>query len=210
MIARRPPVDPHALARSILSGSRFRIAAASSRRSAMEMFLDWLRGVWSRMWDALFSHVHVGKAASTAIGYTIAIALIALVLVMIARLVFGSIRDVRRSDARPLEQPLDPHELYLRGRAAAARGDYQAALALLFRATLVKLQASEIVRDDPSRTVNQWRRAVAGAQPNLAPAFDAIARPFVAAVYAEIPARREQWLEAENAYAGLPDRRDRA
>lgn len=162
------------------------------------------------MWDALFSHVHVGTTAGRIIGDVLAFALIALVVIMTTRLVLGSIRDPSRVQARPLQPPLDPYGLYMRSRQAAARGDYRTALALLFRATLMKLQLGGIVHDDPSRTVNQWRRAVAGTKPDLAPAFDAIARPFVSAVYAERPAERAQWLEAENAYAGLPDTADRA
>lgn len=205
MIALRPPVDAQALAREILSQNRFRVHAASAQRTAWDMFWDWLRARWSQMWDALFSHVHIGKTAGSLIADAVAFALIALVLVIAARLVLGSLRDARRADARPLEPRPDPHEIYLRSRAAAARGDYRSALAALFAAALLRLQLLGVIGDDPSRTVNQWRRAVAGSHPALASEFDAIALPFVSATYAERPALREQWLDAENAYAGLPD-----
>ncbi len=211
MIARRPPLDPHALARTILSEKRFRVAVPSTHRTLLGMFWDWLRGFWSWLSDALFAHVHIGKGASVIIGDALALALIAVVIFMLVRLVLGSIRDARRPDAaaRPLAEEPDPQALFELGRAAAARGDYRSAVAFLFWAAVLRLARLERVPEDRSRTVNQWRRALTGAQPGAVSAFDAIALPFVAAFYGERPVAREQWLAAREAYASLPvERRD--
>ncbi len=205
MTASRPPLGARDLAREILSERRFRVAVPSTHRTLLEMIWDWLRGLWSRVWDALFSHVHIGSRASTIIGDALAVALIAVVVVVLVRLALGSIRDARRPDsAHPLLDRPDPGALYELSRQAAARGEYRLALALIFAATMRRLERLGIAREDPSRTVNEWRSALRGAQPAVLPAFDAIARPFVAAFYAEVPVARGEWMEAHDAYIALP------
>ena len=206
MIARHAPIDPHLLARTILSEKRFRIAVPSTHRTLWETVWDWLSALWARLSDALFSHVHIGSRASMLIGDALAFALIALVVVMLVRLVLASVRDARRPTgaAALLDNLPDAQTFYELSRTAAARGDYRSAIAFLFRAALLRLAGLEEVREDPSRTVNQWRRALARARPNAVPAFDAIALPFVAAFYAETPVAQAQWLSARDAYAALP------
>lgn len=205
MTASRPPLGARELAREILSESRFRVAVPSTHRTLWQLFWDWVRGLWSRIWDALFSHVHLSSRTSSIIGDVLAFALIAVVVVVLARLALGSIRDTRRNDsARPLVAAPDPGALYELSRQAAARGDYRMAVALLYAAAMRRFERLGFAREDPSRTVNEWRRALRGAQPAVLPAFDAIARPFVAAFYGEIPLERAQWMDAHDAYVGLP------
>jgi len=211
MIARRPPHGARDLAREILLQKRFRVAVPSTHRTLWEMFWDWVRGWWSRVWDALFSHVHIGNRASVIIGDVLAFALIAIVVVVLVRLVLGSLRDARRPDgARALPASPDPSALYELSREAAARGDYRMAIALLFAAAMRRLERLGIAREDPSRTVNEWRRTLRGAQPSVLPAFDAIARRFVEAFYAEKPVARGEWMEAHDAYVALPAELTRA
>jgi len=206
MIARHPPVDPQTLARTILSEKRFRVAIPTTHRSLWEMFWGWLRDLWSRLADAFFSHVHVGSRAGFTIGVATEVILIAVVVIVLIRLVIGIVRDARhpRSVARALAEPPDAQELYAQSRRAAAQGDYRAAVALIFRAALVRLERLGLVREDPSRTVNECRRSVAARAPALASGFDAIARPFTAAFYAELPVAQAQWLAAHDAYVTLP------
>ncbi|HEX5275032.1 MAG TPA: DUF4129 domain-containing protein [Candidatus Rubrimentiphilum sp.] len=205
MTASRPPLGARDLAREILSQKRFQVAVPSTHRTLWEMFWDWLRGLWSRVWDALFSHVHIGSRASTILGDALAVALIAVVVIVLVRLALGSIRDARRPDgAHALPELPDPGALYDSSREAAARGDYRMAVALLFAAAIRRLERLGIAREDPSRTVNEWRRTLRGRQPSVLPAFDAIARPFVAAFYAETPVARGAWMEAHDAYVALP------
>jgi hypothetical protein len=211
MTASRPPLGARDLAREILSEKRFRVAVPSTHRTLWEMFWDWVRGWWSRLWDALFSRVHIGSRVGVVIGDVLAVALIAVVVLVLVRLALGSIRDARRTDsAHPLIDSPDPGALYELSRAAAARGDYRIAIALLFAAALRRLERLGFAREDPSRTVNEWRRTLRGTQPAVLPAFDAIARPFVAAFYAEVPVARGQWMEAHDAFIALPVESGRA
>jgi hypothetical protein len=206
MIARHPPLDPQALAHTILSEKRFLVAIPTTHRSLWEMFWDWLRDLWSRLADAFFSHVHIGNRAGLTIGVVVEAILIAAVVFMLIRLLVGVVRDARhpRSAARALAEPADPQALYAQSRRAAARGDYRAAIALIFGAALLRLERLGLVREDPSRTVNECRRSVAAREPALASVFDAIARPFTAAFYAELPVAQAQWLAAHDAYVTLP------
>lgn len=205
MISGRPPLGARELARQILSEPRFRTAVPRAHRTLWEIFVDWLRGWWSRLWDALFSHVHIGNRASIVIGDALAVALIAVVVVVLVRLALGSIREARRQDsAHPLEDSPEPGALYELSRAAAANGDYRLAVALLFAAAMRRLERLGFAREDPSRTVNEWRRMLRGTQPAVLPAFDAISRPFVAAFYAEAPIERAEWMQAHDAYVALP------
>jgi hypothetical protein len=206
MIARHPPIDPQTLARTILSEKRFRVAIPTTHRSLWEIFWSWLRDLWSRLADAFFSHVHVGSRAGFTIGVVIEAILIAAVVFIVIRLLAGVVRDARhpRSAARPLAELPDPQALYAQSRRAAAQGDYRTAIALVFRAALLRLERLGLVREDPSRTVNECRRSVAAREPALASAFDAIARPFTAAFYAELPVAQAQWLAAHDAYVALP------
>jgi len=119
--------------------------------------------------------------------------------------VLASVRDVRSAaGAQPLSESPDPGALYELSRQAAELGDYRAAVALLFAAAMRRLERLGFAREDPSRTVNEWRRELRGTQPAVLPAFDAIARPFVAAYYAETPVERGQWMEAHDAFIALP------
>lgn len=212
MIARHPPLDPQALAHTILSEKRFRVAIPTTHRGLWEMFWGWVRDLWSRLADAFFSHMHIGNRSSVVLGDVLAVILIAAVILILLRLTVGIVRDARhpRSQARALAELPDPQALYAQSRQAAARGDYRTAVALIFRAALLRLERLGLVREDPSRTVNECRRSVAAREPALASVFDAIARPFTAAFYAEVPVAQAQWLSAHDAYVTLPQEQSHA
>lgn len=204
--AHRAPLDPHVLAREILLQPRFRVALVPRHRTLFEIAWQWLRDMWDRLARGLGSHVHVGKQAGLILGDAVVIALIAVIVFVALRLVLGAVRDPGRTQAGAtgLAPAADPHELFARSCDAAERGDYRAAIGLLFLASLVRIERLGLVSGDPSRTVNQWRRALSSRAPAIAGAFDAIARPFTAAFYAERPVGQGQWLSARDAYAGLP------
>lgn len=213
MIARHPPLDPKTLAHTILSEKRFRVTIPTTHRSVLEIVWDWLRDLWSRLADAFFSHVHIGNRAGVTIGFVVETLLVAAVIFMIVRLAFGAVRDARHprsAPAHPLAERPEPQVLYAQSRRAAAQGDYRAAIALIFQAALLRLERLGLVREDPSRTVNECRRSVAAREPAVAPVFDAIARPFTAAFYAELPVVQAQWRAAHDAYITLPQERHSA
>lgn len=157
---------------------------------------------------ALFGRVHIGRVNAAA-GDALLIALVLLVIVVLVRLLanavrVGSIKEVDRvQSAAPGASAL--HEMSL---SAAARGDYALAIVLLFRAALAALDVQGVVHDDPSRTVNECRRAVRAKAPTLAEHFDAIARPFTAVLYADQPVSEGQWRSALKAFANFPQAAD--
>jgi hypothetical protein len=204
LVPRLPPIDPNVLARKILSEDRFRVAIPSSHRTAWEIFWTWVRDQWNRLFDALFSHVHVGKQTGLVLGDLVVIALVAIVLIVGVRLMRGAVRDAQRAGgSQPLADDPDFESLYERSRLAALHGDYRGAIALIFWAALLKLERLGIIRPDPSRTVNECRRAVARGAPAAAPAFDKIARSFTAAFYAERAVALDQWESARDGFMAL-------
>jgi len=157
---------------------------------------------------ALFGRVHIG-APGPAIGDVLLIALVLVVIVVLVRLLMGAVRIGTAKTAYAAAQNAPDagvlHELSL---TAAARGDYSLAIVLLFRAALAALDVQGVVHDEPSRTVNECRRAVRAKAPPLAEAFDAIARPFTAVLYAEQPVTEGQWRSALQAFARFPQAAD--
>ncbi|HET9394036.1 MAG TPA: DUF4129 domain-containing protein [Candidatus Rubrimentiphilum sp.] len=204
LVPRLPPIDPSVLARKILLEDRFRVAIPTTHRTAWEIFWTWVRDQWSRLSDVLFSHVQVGRQTGVALGYLLVIALVVIILIVGARLMAGAVRDAQRAGrSQPLADTPDFESLYERSCLAALRGDYRAAIALIFWAALLKLERMGVIWPDPSRTVNECRRAVARGAPAAAPEFDKIARSFTAAFYAERAVAPEQWESARDGFMAL-------
>jgi Domain of unknown function (DUF4129) len=105
--------------------------------------------------------------------------------------------------ARPLPERASSRSLYALSDSAAQAGQYADAVALLFRAALAALDLQGVVHDDPSRTVNECRRAVRDRAPESVAAFDTIARAFTDALYAEETVSAQQWSAARDAYGAL-------
>lgn len=204
-----PRADPQHAARAILSQARFRIAvAAPARRTWWDAFRDWLGARWRDLMHALFGRVHIGRA-DAAFGDVLLIALVLVVIVVLARLLMGAVRvGTARAEYRPADAAPDAGALHELSVTAAARGDYALAIVLLFRAALAALDVQGVVHDDPSRTVNECRRAVRAKAPPLAADFDAIARPFTAVLYAGQPVTEVQWRSALQAFANFPQAAD--
>lgn len=202
--AQRPPVDPAAVARAILAQPRFRIqASASPAHTWWDALRQWIGERWSRLMDAFAHHVKLGPRASVAIGDVLIALLVLLVVVVSIRLLLGAARETAHTSAPnvvPLERHASAAELWQAAQAAAAAGAYASAIALAFRAALAALDTRGVLRDDPSRTVNECRRDVRARAPRVCAAFDVIARTFTAAVYAEERIGAEHWIEVEKAY----------
>lgn len=199
-----PARDPQALAREILSQSRFRIHAQTpAARTWWDAVRDWLGDRWNQLLNAFSHHVRLGGSASTAIGDVLLAVIIVLVVVVLVRLLLSVARDgfAGAGDGiSALAVPADPAALHQQARQAAQQGAYALAIALLFRASLAALDARGLLRDDPARTVNECRRDVRARAASLSGGFDCIARIFTAAVYAEDRVGAEQWNDAQRAY----------
>lgn len=200
-----PKTDPQHAARAILAQARFRVAVtAPARRTWWDALRDWLGARWHDLMHALFGRVHIGRA-DAAIGDALLVVLVLVVIFVLVRLFasavrVGSVRAADRSD----EPSLDAGALHELSLTAASRGDYALAIVLLFRAALAALDVQGVLHDDPSRTVNECRRAVRAKAPPLAEKFDAIARPFSAVLYADEPVSEAQWRAALQAFAYFP------
>lgn len=200
----RPPHEPAALARRILSESRFRVLVPVRRTHTWwDTVRQWLADRWDQFWDALSRHVHVGGGWSVAAGDVLIAAIILLVVFIIVRLLMSMAREpggaaTLRASALPVHA--DPRELQTAALAAAQRGAYAVAIALLFQAALALLDARGLLRDDPARTVNECRSDVRLRAAHLSAPFDRVARLFTAAAYAEIRMSESQWAQAREAY----------
>lgn len=200
--AHRPPLDPASLARRIVSEPRFRMQIHARE--------DWWTRFWTWFWSkvaALFGH---GGSAPPGIvdliGDIVLFAAACLVIYFVVRLLRSIVRDApaqQQFAARTIERKTAAREWYERAMAAAAQGRYGAAVVLLFRATLAILDLRGVVHDDPSRTVNESRAELLRSAPQFAAGFNAVARTFTAALYAEDPVSNAQWEEARGAYDAL-------
>lgn len=204
--AQTPARDPQALAREILAQSRFRgHTQAPASHTWWDTVRDWFGDRWNQLLDAFAHHVRVGPGAGAAIGDVLLVIVIALVVVVVVRLLLGMARENASAEgaAHPLSVRANPTALHAAAQQAAQLGGYAAAIALLFRAALATLDARGLLRDDPSRTVNECRRDVRARAMPLSPSFERIARAFTAAVYAEDRVTAEHWDDAERAYGEI-------
>ena len=204
--ARRPPLDAHSLATTILSATRFRVrTGAQPRKTLWDMFWGWLGDRWNDLLDAFGRHVHLGKSFSFLAGDAIIVLAVAAVIFAAVRLLSNYVwepSDSGRGDRGYAQRP-SAHVLFAQSNAAADRGEFAVAIALLFQAALAALDVRGVVHDDPSRTVNECRREVRRTAPRCIEPFDALARAFTAVLYAEVPAGEAQWTSARAAYAAL-------
>lgn len=202
-----PPHDPAALARSILSQSRFRVSVhAPQAHTWWDSVRQWIGDRWNQLMDAFSRHVHVGGRWTIAAGDVLIAVIIALVIVVVIRLLLTMARDAAAPPgihASALPVHADARKLHTAAMHAAERGAYAAAVALLFQASLALLDARGMLRDDPARTVNECRSDVRRRASRLSPPFDRIARIFTAAVYAEDRLTPAQWSDAQDAYAAF-------
>jgi Domain of unknown function (DUF4129) len=203
--------DPQALARGILLQSRFRLHMQTvPAHSWWDAARDWIAARWNQLLEAFAHHVRIGGTTGVAIGDLLLVLAIGGAIAMVARLLLTIDRDrsqTAMSNARALPVHADAAALHAQAHEAAASGAYALAIARLFRAVLAGLDARGILRDDPSRTVNECRRDVRERAAAFSSAFDCIARAFTAAVYAEDHVSSQQWNDAERAYGEIAVRR---
>lgn len=176
-----------------------------------DVAVSWLQDRLRQLSEAFAHHVHLTGKTSVAVGDVILALASAVVLIVALRLIAGYVREraAPASAIHEISPRLTADELYARSTRAAASGEYNAAITLLFRAALAALDIRGAVHDEPSRTVNECRRELRERASRLLPAFDALARIFTAALYADAPVTAVQWNEAREAYAQLrPGRAD--
>ena len=100
----------------------------------------------------------------------------------------------------PLEVEQAVADLRTAALAAAQRGDYALAIALIFRAALSALDERELIGYDGARTPGEYRRLVRRTIAAAANAFDDLTVRFVRASYARTATTREDFDGAAGAY----------
>lgn len=210
-----PPRDPGTLARAILSdSSRYQLTQPRVRerpKNWLERAWDWIALQWSRLLGSLLRNVRVSNKTSIGLGAILLVLLAAVLLVVIARALAALTRGgARRAPDAPRAEAQDVRQLYQRSADAAAVHALTQALQLLFAAVIVTLVQRGVTRYRRSATVGDLRREILAHDASLLTAFDAIAGPFSAAVYAEVQPSEADWVSARDAFLGFWTGRDAA
>lgn len=184
---------------------RYHVVKPVLRAAATPWWLrlwDWLSDRWQQFWDALFGHVHVGRAQVASIGDVLLI-VVGLLFVFVLIRILRDVQYARRAASAEFEtlaEPPSPRQLYQDACNAAARGDYGTAALLLFVAMVLLLDRRHAITLTSSATVGDIRRALRAQNSAAVVAFDAVAGPFVQRAYAERPISESQWNMAREAY----------
>ncbi len=199
----KPPIDPALAARSEL---------ATPFRYHLQVQPPPTEPWWLRAWDwivdffnRLFSHARGGHAIGVAIADVLVVAIVALVLYLVVRLVLAAAPRRRRREmgVEALAAERDEHRLAREAFAAAERGEIGLAVRLLFAASVTLLDLRGAIHDDVSATVGELRRAVRPLGDAVAAPFGEIASAYVTSVYAERPVEGAAWSRAYAAYRDL-------
>jgi len=203
--------DPGITARAILSTAPYLQGpdAKPQRRAATpwQIFKAWLARRIDRIFAGLLQAVsaspRAGDLLAVALGAAAAGALTVALWRLTLRLKLGRRRLRHWDGGQVMASPPDAEALRGQSLAAAERGQYPQAIALLFQSCLLNLDRSGSVAYDQARTAGQYTAAVRSAVPARAPAFDTLARAFSTASYARRPVGRADWSEALAAYEAL-------
>jgi hypothetical protein len=197
-----PPYDPKLLAqRELAIPGRYQLSdvAPTIHPSLWQEVLQWLSDRFDQIWKAFFGRVHIGNTGSVAIADIAVVIVGALVVFVIFRFLVNlqiERNERNRTENSALESRRNAHALYLQACELSRKGEFSAAVRVLFLAAVVALDLRGIIHDDVSSTVGDVRRHLRGKNAALVPAFDEVARPFVYAAYAETPIDLSAWNEA--------------
>lgn len=199
---RTAPLDPHALAQSIVGGMRYRIASQPKVPSLWERFWQWV----AQMLDRLFAHVPgPSQGVADALSLLLLLAGVALVVFVLVRLLrnVSAAHEEKYPHARALHTRATAKRWYELALDAAQSGRYREAAVLLFRAALTILDLRGFVHDDPSHTVDECANELRERAPQYLTGFTAVARLFSAALYADAPVAAQDFERARSAYEAL-------
>jgi hypothetical protein len=203
--AHLPPNDPSLVAHQILSQPRFRMRIAPSEHAGWwDAFVAWLTRAWHALVGAFAARLHVGGSTSIVAGDIVLAIAAGLVMLFAVRLILTYVR----AQEVPVSQPDLPRHacaqtLYAQSLHLAGQDDYSGAAAMLFRACLAALDVQGLVNDERSRTVNECLAQLRERAPQFTVPFDALARIFTAAIYADAAVTRAQWNTARESYLQL-------
>jgi hypothetical protein len=208
-----PHGDPNAVVRGILAGPGYHhIVKTTSEEPHEPLWFVVGQWVWDHLVKPLLHPLGHAIVATRGIGSAAGLILSLCALAALTFVVFRLATAVARAPVaarggprqmRMLEAERSARDWHAVARAAAARGDYAAAVAALFSAALAHLDERALVAFDASRTPGEYRRLVRRARAAAAPPFDALTERFDRALYAAEPTRAADYEAAERALAAF-------
>jgi len=209
---RFPGGDPDSVAKSILAEKAFRGAPkttdAAPQPALLEIVLKWIgEHVLKPLFGPLAHALAATPDVSSLLGVILIVAALGGLAFVIFRLALVFARPAPGArgsvQSRALGNQLPSNEWVRLARAAAARGDYAAAIGALFAAALSALDESSLVAFDPARTPGEYRRLVRRTRAAAAAPFDELAARFIRAAFAQDAPDERDFVAAERAFAAL-------
>jgi hypothetical protein len=202
--------DPDAVVRQILAGPSYHAAATTAVKrepTLLSRLLDWIGDRVKEAWHSFFRALRGAKDASAAFGIGLIVALLALLVVVVARVVafFAAGSQPQRGviDLSAVVARTSAAQWLAQARAAAERGDYGAAIAALFNAALHLLDERRLVPYDPARSPAEYRALVRRHASEAADQFETIARRFLIASFSRSATGRDDYEATLHAYTTL-------
>jgi hypothetical protein len=205
-----PRHDIAATTASILADRAYRAAATSAAPEPKQSFwAKWLTDALKRIAQMFAGLVNATQGVPF-LGTIFATVLVALAVLGLAYVGFkiaeGLVfrrRAIATTEGEPLTTNATVDQLRSAAVEAAGAGNYARAVALLFHASLVLLDRAGKVAYDPARTAGEYRRVVRRKVQWVSTEFDALARIFTAAAYAQDPIEKPAWEQAVTAFSGI-------
>jgi hypothetical protein len=197
-----PETDPEiAVRQELATPFRYHLGVAPARESWLQRLFDAI----ARWWHALVSHFHGGARAESIAGDVVIVALVALLLYLIVRLVLAA--SIRRSavstDLESLVAERPEHRMAREASRAAESGDFLTAVRLILQAAILLLDLRGKLHDDASATLSELRRQVHALGDSAANPFGEIAAAYTHGVYAQQPVEESLWRRSRSAYDAL-------
>jgi hypothetical protein len=183
------PVPDHSAAEArrraeeILSSPEFR----APEPSLLERVRDWLLERFADLLRTL-----AGSGAGTVVAWVILGALVAVLVVLVARVGHTVRRDPAGGVDAVVERRRPAVEWLAEAERFEAAGDWKRALRCRYRALLADLVRHGVVRDVPGRTTGEYRREVQARLPAAGGEFAGASELFERAWYGDLPTGPEE------------------
>ncbi len=174
---------------------------ARDSRSIREIFNEFLRRMWLRLWDV--------EITETQSNVTFWIVLGAAILVLIAMLVYFKpgwfyIDQKRKPDYQVDDETIYGVDFDRMIREALSSGNYTDAIRWRYLQLLKKLQEKELIAWDPNKTVNEYVAMFKNVE--LKPRFKELSFLFLYFRYGNFEARKSQYDEVDRLSSEISQR----
>ena len=179
MADKRTPDEIRRAAREIVSRPEFR----RPPRSPVQIVLDWI----GRQLEKIFGWAPGGGHATDILGFLVAAAAVAAIVVLLVRFARGVQRDPGTDVAFDPDLGRPATDWQAEAAAHEAAGEWREALRCRYRAMVADLAARGLVDEVPGRTAGEYRTAVTRSAPAAAPDFSGATELFERAWYGGKP-----------------------